>query len=147
MLSMDQFIQVCREKGLNVTYQRMIIYKYLMQSKEHPTAEDIYRRVKEEYPSISLATVYKTLETLAEHQVITKVTALHDLARYDADTSPHHHLVCIHCRRVQDIYNEELNKLPIDLEAIPDFKVQRYRIEFEGICRQCQANLQKKQRA
>ncbi len=147
MLSMDQFIQVCREKGLNVTYQRMIIYKYLMQSKEHPTAEDIYRRVKEEYPSISLATVYKTLETLAEHQVITKVTALHDLARYDADTSPHHHLVCIHCRRVQDIYNEELNKLPIDLDAIPDFKVQRYRIEFEGICSQCQANLQKKQRA
>ncbi len=147
MLSMDQFIQVCREKGLNVTYQRMIIYKYLMQSKDHPTAEEIYRKVKEEYPSISLATVYKTLETLAEHQVITKVTALHDLARYDADTSPHHHLVCIYCRRVQDIYNEELNKLPIELDKIEDFTVQRYRIEFEGICKNCEVNLRKRQRA
>ncbi len=147
MLSMDQFIQVCREKGLNVTYQRMIIYKYLMQSKEHPTAEDIYRRVKEEYPSISLATVYKTLETLAEHEVITKVTALHDLARYDADTSPHHHLVCTHCRRVMDIYDEELNQLPINLDNIKDFKVQRYRIEFEGICAACEAVIKQKQRA
>ena len=147
MLSMDQFIQVCREKGLNVTYQRMIIYKYLMQSKDHPTAEDIYRKVKEEYPSISLATVYKTLETLAAHQVITKVTALHDLARYDADTSPHHHLVCVYCRRVQDIYNEALNQLPIDLDNIEDFTVQRYRIEFEGICKSCEVNLRKRQRA
>ncbi len=135
MLSVPDFINTCREVGLNVTYQRILIYKSLISTRSHPTAEEIYSDVKQEYPSISLATVYKTLETLAEHNLIGKVTPLHDLARYDGDTEPHHHLVCLECRKVEDIHDPELNKIPLPRQA--GFIASGYRIQFEGICEEC----------
>ncbi|NIW80714.1 MAG: transcriptional repressor [Calditrichae bacterium] len=135
MNTIDQFINACREKGLNVTYQRILIYKSLVNSKEHPTAETIFEDVKSEYPSISLATVYKTLETLAEHQLIDKVTPLHDLARYDGNTDQHQHVVCLHCRKIVDVYEDSLNG--ISLPDHDDFQISGYRIQFEGICQEC----------
>ncbi|RMF60540.1 MAG: transcriptional repressor [Calditrichaeota bacterium] len=135
MLTVEQFIDACRAKGLNVTYQRLLIYKTLARTKSHPTAESIYHEVKTEYPSISLATVYKTLETLAEHNLIQKVTPLHDLARYDGDTNPHHHLVCLECRKIVDVYDEHLNQLKMPEDK--NFRIHGYRIQFEGICDEC----------
>lgn len=137
MMAIDDFINACREAGLNVTYQRIIIYKALVSTKTHPTAEEIYKVVRKEYPSISLATVYKTLETLAEHHLIGKVTELHDLARYDGDTSPHHHLVCIRCKKIIDIYEDSLNNIRLPRESSNGFCVFGYRIQFEGICKEC----------
>lgn len=135
MQNINEFIDACRGKGLNVTYQRLLIYKSLNRVKSHPTAEEIYQEVRKEYPSISLATVYKTLETLAENQLISKVTSLHDLARYDGDTSRHHHLVCLRCRKVVDIHDESLNQL--NFADQQGFKVSGYRIQVEGICADC----------
>ena len=135
MLKIQEFIDTCRNKGLNVTYQRILIYKSLVKTKAHPTAEEIYHEVKTEYPSISLATVYKTLETLAENELISKVTPLHDLARYDGDTTPHHHLVCLECRKIVDIFDDSLNNLKTPSES--DFQIFGYRIQFEGICNGC----------
>lgn len=136
MLTIPDFIDACREKGLNVTYQRIMIYKSLLRTNSHPTAEEIYHDVKAEYPSISLATVYKTLETLAEHELIGKVTPLHDLARYDGDTQQHHHLVCLNCRKISDIHDERFNQL--NLPRKEGFHVSSYRIQFEGLCDDCQ---------
>jgi Fur family peroxide stress response transcriptional regulator len=144
MLSVQEFIDTCREKGLNVTYQRILIYKSLIKTKTHPTAEEIYHEVKSEYPSISLATVYKTLETLAEHDLIAKVTPLHDLARYDGDITPHHHLVCLECKKIIDIYDEPLNHLK--LPSHDSFQVFGYRIQFEGICNTCAQQQASKER-
>lgn len=135
MKTVEGFITACREKGLNVTYQRILIYKALHNMKTHPTAEEIYKAVLDEYPSISLATVYKTLETLAEHGLLSKVTKLHDLARYDADTDPHHHLLCVRCRKVVDVHEDQFNNLPLPQNN--GFQVQGYRIQFEGLCREC----------
>lgn len=135
MDTIANFIDTCRERGLNVTYQRILIYKSLTKNKTHPTAEEIFHDVKVEYPSISLATVYKTLETLADHDLIAKVTPLHDLARYDGDTMPHHHLVCLSCRKIVDIHEDYLNQL--ELPAQERFNVFGYRIQFEGICDDC----------
>lgn len=136
MLSVSEFIDACRDKSLNVTYQRILIYKSLINSGNHPTAEDIYHVVKAEYPSISLATVYKTLETLAEHKLIAKVTPLHDLARYDGDTSQHSHLVCLNCKTVVDIRDSAYNNLK--LPRYNGFRISNYRIQFEGLCVECQ---------
>lgn len=135
--NVEQFIEACRQKGLNVTYQRIKIFQSLSEVKSHPTAEEIYKIVKREYPSISLATVYKTLETFAEHNLISKVNFLHDLARYDGDTTPHHHLVCIKCRRIVDVHEEELNGIKIPESAQNGFHLLGYRIQFEGICNNC----------
>lgn len=134
-MQVDNFINTLREKGLNVTYQRILIYKYLQTTKNHPTAEEIYQVVKAEYPSISIATVYKTLETLAEHDLIKKVNPMHDLARFDGDTTPHHHLICSECRKIVDIHDERLDALPVPNDN--GFQVNGYRVLFEGICQDC----------
>jgi Fur family peroxide stress response transcriptional regulator len=138
MSTVDEFMQTLRRRGLNVTYQRILIYKHLATTKTHPTAEDIYIEVKSEYPSISIATVYKTLETLAQHNLINKVNAHHDQARFDGVTEPHHHMICVECKKIVDVYNDRLGDLPLPKDR--NFKVLGYRIQFEGICKGCESN-------
>ena len=135
MKSVETFIKSCRERGLNVTYQRILIYKALKDTKSHPTAEDIYKTVKVEYPSISLATVYKTLETLSDNGLLSKVTELHDLARYDADIDPHHHLLCKKCKKEMDVHDDTLKAIPIPENN--NFEIEGYKILFEGTCPEC----------
>jgi Fur family peroxide stress response transcriptional regulator len=135
MSKLDTFINAIRKKGLNVTYQRILIYKHLITNKSHPTADEIYQNIKTEYPSISLATVYKTLETLEGHNLVTKVNSLLDLARFDGDTSLHHHLICMSCKKIVDIYDNRFHNLPFPESN--RFKVNGYRIQFEGLCESC----------
>jgi Fur family peroxide stress response transcriptional regulator len=136
--TIDIFIQECKSRGLNITYPRMAIYKILLQFQGHPSAEDIYREVQKEHPNISLATVYKTLEMLAENDIISKVTPLHDIVRYDFNKDFHHHLVCIKCKKITDIENDSLNNLPIPKNIEKGFKVLNYQVQFDGICKDCQ---------
>lgn len=136
MPSVEEFVIALRKRGLNVTYQRILIYKHLATTKSHPTAEEIYIEVKSEYPSISIATVYKTLETLAEHNLINKVNAHHDQARFDGVTEPHHHMICVECKKIVDVSNDRLDNLPFPKDN--NFKVLGYRIQFEGICKECE---------
>ena len=89
--------------GLAVTPQRLAIIKALLGSGEHPRADAIFAEVRREHPHISLATVHRTLETLCEIGEARKVTMLHDSARYDGNITPHHHVVCVKCRRIRDI--------------------------------------------
>ena len=136
--TVDEFIQECKQRGLSATYQRIAIYKILQQREDHPTAEDIYKEVLKEHPTVSLATIYKNLETLAGHNLIGKVTHLHDLARYDKNTNHHHHLVCIKCKKIIDVQSKNLEDLKIPSKLKKDFKVTDYKVQFDGICHQCQ---------
>lgn len=136
--NIDSFIKECKSRGLNITFPRMAIYKILLQYKGHPSAEDIYKEVQKEYPNISLATVYKTLEMLADNDLIAKVTPLHDIVRYDFNKDFHHHLVCIKCKRITDVKNESLNNLPLPKNIEKGFKILNYQVQFDGICHDCQ---------
>lgn len=91
-----------------------------------------------------MATVYKTLETLAEHNLISKLNAHHDLARFDGITAPHHHMICIECKKIVDVFNDRFNKLPFPTNA--NFKVFGYQIQFKGVCETCQLNPANKNR-
>ena len=135
MNRLEDFINELRRKGLNVTYQRLLIFKHLMKTKNHPTAEEIYREVIQEYPSLSMATVYKILETLTQHNLISKVNPLHGEARYDGDPRPHHHLICLSCKKIVDVPVDSLNDLPFP--DVANFKVLGYRVQFEGLCESC----------
>jgi Fur family peroxide stress response transcriptional regulator len=136
--NIDNFIQECKNRGLNVTFPRMAIYKILLQYEGHPSAEDIYKEVQKDHPNISLATVYKTLEMLAEYDLISKVTPLHDIVRYDFNKDFHHHLVCVKCKKITDIENKALNNLPLPKNIEKGFKIINYQVQFDGICRDCQ---------
>ena len=136
--NVDNFIQECKNRGLNVTFPRMAIYKILLDYQGHPSAEDIYKEVQKEHPNISLATVYKTMEMLADNDLISKVTPLHDIVRYDFNKDLHHHLVCVKCKKISDIKNESLNNLPIPKNIEKGFKILNYQVQFDGICKECQ---------
>ena len=104
----EQFISDCKNKGLSVTYQRLAVFKCLMNCKNHPTAEEIFTNVKIEHPTISLATVYKNLEVLAAKNIISKVTPLHNSVRFDGNSESHHHAVCVKCKN--DMSDEDYEK-------------------------------------
>jgi len=135
----ENFIRDCQKCGLNVTYQRLAVFKVLAHHRGHPSAEEIYREVLKEYPRISLATIYTTLETLTRHGIIAKVTPLHDTARYDQNRELHHHLVCIKCRKINDIEDENFSNFVLADDLRMDFKILNYKIQFEGVCPDCQS--------
>ncbi len=130
------FIATLRDHGLQVTYQRLAIYQALYFTKEHPSAELIYQQVKKRFPMISLGTVYKTLEKFYEVGLIQKVSPITEVARYDAITGPHHHMVCLECQSIQDADTmvEEPN---ISVSEQSGFHVLRKQVVLQGYCPAC----------
>ena len=132
-----EFAQRCRKGGLAVTPQRLAIIKALLSSAEHPRADAVYEIVRREHPHISLATVHRTLETLCEIGEARKVTTLHDSARYDGNLDPHHHVVCVKCRRVRDLEIPELEKVLKGRATVGDFQILGSSLEIQGLCSDC----------
>lgn len=97
--------------GLKATQQRLVIYQCLMLSKNHPTAEDIFERIRPENPSISLGTVYKTLETLVDSKLVAKVPVSENKMRYDARMDTHSHIYCTNTGEIIDFQDHELEVL------------------------------------
>ncbi len=117
--------------------QRESIRAYLRSTKEHPTADMIYHVVKQQYPSISLGTVYRNLAQLEEDGEIMKVYCGEGTERFDARTDPHYHLICRQCGRVVDLEIPPLNH--IDVLAASGFKgeVDGHYVWFWGLCPLC----------
>ena len=99
------------DKSLRVTQQRIVILKNLLHRNDHPTAEDIYEDLKDDYPSMSLATVYKTLDTFDSHGLVKKIKGSSDSVHYDADVTFHHHLICTKTNRIQDLIDEKFSRM------------------------------------
>jgi Fur family peroxide stress response transcriptional regulator len=127
--------EVIKNSGLKATTQRLVIYSAISENFSHPTAEEIYTTIKDEYPSISLSTVYNTLDTLVEHHLINPVKNSGGLLRYDAITKPHHHLYCKGTDKIVDYHNEELDKLLseyFEKNNIPGFSIEEVNIQIKG---------------
>ena len=90
---------------MSVTPQRIAIYRALLEANDHPNPEAIYTRVRTTMPSLSLATIYKTLDALARLGLVSELPAIGNSRRYDANVDLHHHLVCTRCDRVTDYYD------------------------------------------
>ena len=126
-----------KSKGLKVTPQRSAIYQALAETTSHPTAEILFTQVKDTFPTISLNTVYYTLSVLCRTGLAKEVNYWHDRARFDANVHPHHHLICVGCRTIQDLKDTELDT--ISSRHIPkNFSVLGHQVEFHGYCATCQ---------
>lgn len=133
----NSFINRCKRLGIKVTPQRIAIYKELADTDEHPSTETIYRKILKYYPNISLTTVYRTLETFEKLGLVSVVNVLYNAARYDANLEPHHHLVCVVCKKVKDFYDDSLANLNIPEKALLEYKLLGYTIQLNGICADC----------
>lgn len=131
------FAKECREKGLSVTAQRLAVYQDLSSTDTHPTAEEVHARVRQHFPTLSLATVYKTLETFEKLDFVRKTRATGEKARYDGNRVPHHHMICKACGRIQDVYEPALGNLSLSGSSQGNFEIETYRIDFYGVCGNC----------
>ncbi len=122
-------------KGFKRTPQRLAILDYLEGNTLHPSAEEVYRSVTKKYCSLSFATVYNTLNTLAQAGIVRELTIDPERKRYDPNVEPHHHLICVKCKKVVDVFEDITVGMPQDIEK--DFSVFGNHVEFYGTCAAC----------
>jgi Fur family peroxide stress response transcriptional regulator len=134
---MEQFRARCIETGLTCTHQRQVIYRILMEPGRHWTPDELYQQVHKEIPSISLATVYKTIKTFREAGLVRELNLPYSKQCLDANLAPHHHLVCLACRRVKDLYHVDFEPALLKARIPKGFQVQRYSLEILGVCQDC----------
>jgi Fur family peroxide stress response transcriptional regulator len=132
------FIATLRAHGLSVTFQRLAIYQALYFTNEHPSAEIVFRQIRKDFPMISLGTVYKTLEKFCEVGLIQKVNPLTEVARYDAATGAHHHMVCMKCQSIENA--DGIVGEPTVSEQ-NRFHVKRQQVFLHGYCPACKENM------
>src|SRR5437588_9568495 len=144
MQPLPQLMARCRGQGVKLTPQRLAIFEYLARRPGHPTAEEVYRDVLARYPTLSFATVYNTLELLAEMGEVRKVIVDELRRRYDVNAEPHQHAVCRPCRRIVDVCEDEIGGGELLLQALGqvdlrarDFIVEGASVEFAGLCGDC----------
>ncbi|MEC9005608.1 MAG: transcriptional repressor [Nitrospirota bacterium] len=137
-ISQDKIRSKFKACGLKVTPQRAAIYKALAETTKHPTAETLFQQVSQEYPMISLNTVYYTLSTLKDAGLLKEVNYWHDGARFDANVAQHHHLICLGCRAIFDIEDRVLNQIPYKAKLPKYFQVLSHQVDFYGCCKSCQ---------
>lgn len=125
--------------GQRFTEQRSAVYRYLRQTEDHPSADDVFTSVRGVIPDISLATVYKSLETLVSCGLASKLTYGDGSARYDGRTDPHPHARCLTCGSVADLPGVVDAQALERLGELPGFSIEGYRVEVVGTCRDCQA--------
>lgn len=133
------YIESLRSHGLQVTYQRLAIYKALDGSVDHPSAEDVYQKVRKQFPMISLGTVYKTLEKFQEKGLIQRFGPMTDVARYETLMGAHHHLLCVKCQTIKDIdIPESTVQAGVRLPHDHGFRVLGHQVIIRGYCPECE---------
>jgi Fur family peroxide stress response transcriptional regulator len=135
--SLDHFRQRCRATGLKITPQRTAVYRALLETDEHPSAETVFRRVRRVFPSISLDTVNRALLTLNDMGVAFVVEGSGDARRYDANLGSHQHFRCIRCKRIVDFHFEPFDRIDVPTCIRDKFTVLRKTVYFEGLCERC----------
>lgn len=126
--------KICKA-GLKATQQRIVIYDALINLMNHPTAENIYECVKPANPSISLGTVYKTLDTFVLMGIVHKVSTEEGHMRYDPNVAFHNHIYCTNTREIIDYDSEELNNIIADFfnrKDIQNLTIKDIRLQING---------------
>lgn len=133
----ERIVGKLRQEGLKITPQRIAILSFLEGNRNHPSVDEIYREVSRAFPTISLATVYNTLETLEEIREVQAVTIDPARKRYDPETKAHHHLMCSRCRTIRDVFVDYAAAVTIPPDLANEFRVDQTSVSFRGLCKSC----------
>ncbi len=134
-MNKERIISALKDCGLKITPQRIAVYEAVISLNNHPTAENVIDYIKINQPNIATGTVYKTLDTLVNCGIINKVKTDIDIMRYDAIIERHHHLFCAESDRIEDLFDEDLDKMLdnyLKSKNIPDFKVKDVKLQIIG---------------
>ena len=134
-ISLENIREKLLDAGLKATHQRIVVYNALIGVKTHPSADAIYEILHPNNPSISLATVYNTLDTLVDAGLAKRVLSGKGPVRYDARIDNHHHLICSNTKEIIDFYDEELNSLIknyLEKKKIQNFELSDMQLQIRG---------------
>ena len=134
---LEAFREKCRRNNVSLTPQRVAIYSILTESYNHPAAEEIFDRVKETFPDISIDTVYRTLGIFSQMGIIDVVEGYGEAKRYDTDVLPHHHFRCKRCNAIVDFQEKSYDKLKAPAVIRRKYRVESIKVVVEGLCDKC----------
>lgn len=139
-MGFEQTITELRSNGVRLTPQRQWILRYLKDTHSHPTAEQVHQEVSKALGGISLATVYNTLHTLTKMGVIRELSYGDGSSRFDGNETEHAHLVCESCGMVEDVDAPDVLQMVPESVVKVGFKVNSFRLEYYGLCKDCQVS-------
>jgi Fur family peroxide stress response transcriptional regulator len=134
---MEHFTKTCREHNLKITPQRAAIYDVIAKSKDHPSADVVYRRVRETFSNISFDTVNRTLLTFSKIGIVNVVEGYGESKRFDPDVGKHHHFRCLRCNDIKDFQERSFDEIRVPEGMRDTFTVRNVRVIIEGICGEC----------
>jgi Fur family peroxide stress response transcriptional regulator len=133
-----EFLAALKQAGLRLTPQRSAICRSLAQDRTHPTAQALYERMRRDFPNISLATIYNTLDTLSATGLIHDLgTAGDNAVHYDADSSPHVNVICTRCHRIDDYPAAALTGMADRIARQSGYDLRGARVAYYGLCPKC----------
>ena len=130
-------IKALRGKGYKATPQRIAIGRFALCDRSHPTVQRVYSEVKKVHPTVSLATVYKTIQILKEVGLIQELSLPQDQTRFDSDMQPHINLVCTRCGNIKDLEETAVQEIITKVSAAEKFSPTGQRFDIYGICQGC----------
>jgi Fur family peroxide stress response transcriptional regulator len=140
MSTTKELTSALKQAGFRLTPQRIAVCEMLANTETHPTAQMIYEKLAQDFPTLSLATVYNTLDALSELGAIFSLGSAGDESiHYDADTSPHVNLACTSCHRVIDLESRHVHALDQEVASHSGYKIKGARVLYYGLCPECQA--------
>jgi Fur family peroxide stress response transcriptional regulator len=129
------------QKTFRQSKQRNRLLELLRSTDTHPTADWVYQQLKDEFPNLSLGTVYRNLAMLVERGLVKKIHFGSTFDRFEANTQPHYHLICESCGKIFDFEMpatyDELNQ---QAKQLTTFTIRHHKMEFFGLCQQCKTN-------
>ncbi|MFC2949181.1 Fur family transcriptional regulator [Virgibacillus sediminis] len=128
-----------KNSNVRMTPQRVAVLEALLNSKSHPTADQIYQQVGRQFPTISQATVYNNLHTLCESGLAQELTFGNHSSRFDGDPSEHYHVICTGCGSIVDLHYPLLKEMEALAQQTTGFQISHHRLEIYGECEDCAA--------
>ncbi|MFH1057186.1 MAG: Fur family transcriptional regulator [Pseudomonadota bacterium] len=137
---LDQMQEALRAGGHRLTPQRLAVLRILADSRQHPSVERIYQEVKRDFPTTSLATIYKTVTLLKELGQVLELGFADGGSRYDGSRPyPHPHVICTRCGAIVDPEFSGMGAMAQEMGLKSGFKIDYHRLDFFGLCPRCQA--------
>jgi Fur family peroxide stress response transcriptional regulator len=133
-------IETLRKNGYKATTQRIAVCRFALHSRDHPTAQRIYNEVRRIHPTVSLATVYKTLQILTEHGLIQELDLPQSQAGFDSYVEPHINLVCMQCGNIHDFDDKTAQEMVERAATKAEFTRTGQRLDIYGLCKTCRGN-------
>jgi Fur family peroxide stress response transcriptional regulator len=134
---LKHFEALCHTCGVPLTVQRRVVLEAVLESDEHPTADQIIDVAKQKVPGISRTTVYRVLDTLVDMGAVRRLHHPGPVARFDGKIRRHHHLICRKCNKVIDLESARLNRLALPDVRVEGFEIEDFAVQFTGTCAQC----------